>query len=351
MLRTGTRAAAAVVVTFGAVMALAGVARAAGRDKVKLKNGRTQAGTVTRDNADGVELRTPSGSVEYSRGEVIEVDYEGTPNNYRLGTMQFRNGNYESAIKFLELALETKHPPLLKQYILYYVAKCYQKLGEPEKAVPAFEGIKDQGKKTRFLVDAVGNLIELYGDVGRIPDSRKMLNGLPPPGTRTEKLNRLMLQATIEEKDKKLRKAKQLYTQIRREAGPSHPEAAAGASVAIARCMFRMKQYEEVAKVVRKLVGSGKLGELYADVYVILGDALYETAKTDEDHEKAILAYLRVPALYAGGEATEARALFGAARSYQRMKGNDDAKARAAKLYGMLRHKYPNSSYAEKAPR
>lgn len=348
MSKTGTRAVVVVLVT----VALAHVAWAAGKDRVVLVEGRPERGTVVKDNAEGVRLRFPQGgTTEYSREQVVKVEYEGTPSEYETGLISFKSGDYESTIRWMGQALERRHPSLLKQYILYYTAKSHQKLNEPTEAIPAFEGIAGQGTKSRFLYEAVESLIELYSDAGRIDDARKQLRELPTPKTRREKLKRLIFRAVIEENDKKLRKAKQIYTQAKREAGRGNEEEWARAAVGVVRCGLGLKKYKQTAKDVADLVRSGKLGEHYAETYVILGDALMATAKTDENYEAAILAYLRVPALYPGDEATEAKALLGAGQAYQRVTGNEDAKNRAAKLFRMLRRKYPNSSHAGDARR
>ena len=335
-----------------AVVALAHVAWAAGKDRVVLVEGDPQRGTVVNDNAEGVTLRFPQGgTTDYSREQVVKVEYEGRPTEYDAGVNLFEGGDYESAIRWLGQALEQKHPLLLKQYILYHMAKSHQKLNEPAEAIPAFEGIAGQGGKSRFLYEAAESLIELYSDAGRIDDARRMLRGLPTPKTRGEKLKRLIFKAVIEEKDNKLRRAMQIYTQAKRDAGHGNEEEWARAAVGVVRCMLGLKKHSQAAKDVADLVKSGKLGLRYAEAYVILGDALMGIAKTDEDYEAAILAYLRVPALYPGNAATEAKALLGAGQAYQRITGNENAKNRAAKLFKMLRQKYPNSSYAGEARR
>ena len=346
MSRSGSRAA----VALSAVMVLAGLARAASNDTVVLTNEQRRRGTVVQDNAEGVVIRPlTGGQLTFSLEQVDKVVYDKTPGEYDIGTRQFHRGNYDGAINFLNLALEDEHPELLKQYILYYIAKSHQKKGELKEAIAAFEGIVEQGSKSRFLLDAVESLIELHGDVGKIGKARGALKRLPRPRTRAEKLKRFMLEGMIEEKDNKHQRAMRLYGRVKNEAGIGHKDQAAKAAVGIGRCMVSLKQYDKAAKAIGKLVRERDLGDLYAAAYVILGDALVGGAKTDDDYEAAILAYLRVPALYGGDEATEAKALFEAARAYRRITGSEEAKTRAAKLFGMLRDKYPGSEYAEKA--
>jgi tetratricopeptide (TPR) repeat protein len=345
MLRNRIRVAAALT----AVVAFMGGARAA--DKVRLTNGQTLTGQVLQDNAEGVKVKR-GGEVEYTRDQVASVEYDGTPPAYDAAMVFIRSGDYDRAIEELERALKANHPKLLTQYILYHVATCYQKsINDPKAAIVAFEEIFRQGSESRFLYDAVESLIGLYGDAGRIADARAMLKQLPATRTRVEKVNRLLLEAVIEEKDGKFRQALQRYKRATGDAGATQQEVAAKASVGMARCTLAMKKYEQTRKDLTSLIGTRDLGDLYPQAHLILGDAIVATAKSDGDYEQAILAYLRVPALYAGDEATEAKALFEAARAYQRIKGNEDAKGRAAKLFRMLRDRYPNSSYAEKSPR
>lgn len=346
MLRNWVRTAVALTVAVGFME----IARAA--DKVRLNNSQVITGQVLQDNAEGVKVRRGQGTVEYTRDQVASVEYDGSPPDYDAAMAFIRSGNYNLAIDSLERARKARHPKLLTQYILYHIARCYQKSSnDPKDAILAFEGIFRQGTESRFLYEAVESLIGLYGDAGRIGEARALLKELPRPRTRVQKINRLLLEAVIEEKDGKFRQALQRYKRARGDAGTDQQEVAAKAALGMARCSLAMKKYKQAARDLAKLVKTGDLGVLYPQAYVILGDAIVATAKSDDDYERAILAYLRVPALYAGDEATEAKALFEAARAYQRIKGNEDAKSRAVKLFRMLRDRYPNSSYAEQSPR
>ena len=85
-----------------------------------------------------------------------------------------------------------------------------------------------------------------------------------------------------------------------------------------------------------------------AEAFVLLGDALKAQARTPDDWEKAMLAYMRVPCLYEGNDKMEPRALYEAAICFKKMNAEKSAE-RAGMLLGRLKSRYPGSRWAKMA--
>ncbi len=334
-----------------ATLALAGVvllgAVGSASDVVVMKSdpGETEArhkGKVTRDDSKGVTLKLPAGQFEFSRKDVKEVVYDdGRPVEYKIGVESFRDGRYEPALESLDAAMESKHHPLLTQYILYYAGTCSQKLGKLDKAVAAFEKLKAQRTKTRFLNEAVGSLVELELARDNPKAARKHLADFQG----VDRLNQKVLNARIAEKLGQYAPAARLYQQVS-EAG--NVQLAEQATLGAARCSIAQKRHEEATRRLRDFLKRERSRDTSAQAYVLLGDSLKAQAKSPDDWEGAMLAYMRVPCLYEGDETTEARALYQASKCFKAM-NVEKSVDRATRLIDELKRRYPGSEWAKMA--
>ncbi|MHC4249176.1 MAG: tetratricopeptide repeat protein [Planctomycetota bacterium] len=327
-----------------ATLALAGVvllgAVGSAADSVIMKKGTKHKGKVTRDDAKGVTLKLPAGQFEFSRADVEEVIYDDEkPVEYKIGVESFKNDRYEAALESLGAAMESKHHPLLEQYILYYTGLCSRKLGKLDKAVEAFGKLKAQGAKTRFWNEAVGNLVELELERDNPQAAQRHLKGLRG----LDRLQLKLLNAQIAEKLKQYAQAARLYKEVA-EAGRA--QVAGQAILGGARCSIAQKRYEDAVRQLRDFVKRDRPPAMSAQAYVLLGDALKAQATAPDGWEKAMLAYMRVPCLYEGDEATEAKALYEASRCFKAMNAEKSAD-RAATLLGKLKRRYPGSKWAK----
>jgi len=332
--------------------AIAGGAGAA--DKVVLVGAKQEKreGKVVRDDAEGVtlEIKTVSGvaQAQYARDQVKEVIYDGTPQEYVMGKESFLAGDYDNALNHLQSAAEKLVKPqhdLLEQYVLYYTGECQRRIpGEQDAAIATFEKLRAMGAKTRFRMEAIQGLINLYLAKGETGQVTKLLGELGEGSRRADRLAILLIKAAVEEKQNRLAQALALYQQAADQAGGTDAEAAAKAEIGSLRCLIGLKKYEEATRRARSLLRAAKSSETYAQGYLLLGDVLKAQAKTPEDWEAALLAYLRVPTLYGGDEATEAKALYEAAMCYRQIPG-EKSKQRADRLLAILKEKYPASPY------
>ncbi|MHC5057607.1 MAG: tetratricopeptide repeat protein [Planctomycetota bacterium] len=329
-----------------ATLALAGVvlfgAVGSGADDfVVMEDDVRHPGKVTRDDAKGVALRLRGGGqAEFDRDKVKEVIYDDEkPVEYKIGVESFKNDRYEAALESLDAAMESKHHELLEQYILYYTGLCSRKLGKLDKAVEAFGKLKAQGAKTRFWNEAVGNLVELELERDNPQAAQKHVKGLR--GLDRQQLK--LLNAQIAEKLKEYAQAARLYKEVA-EAG--NARLAGQAILGGARCSIAQERYEDAVRQLRDFVKRDRSPTMSAQAYVLLGDALKAQAKAPDGWEKAMLAYMRVPCLYEGDEATEAKALYEASRCFRQMNAEKSAD-RAARLLGELKRRYPGSKWAK----
>jgi len=331
-----------------ATLALAGIALlgavASASDYVVMKNDVRHSGKVIRDDAKGVTLKLkPGGQAVFDRSKVKEVLYdEGErPMEYRIGVESFKKGRYEAALESLTAAMEAKHHPLLEQYILYYIGLSSKELGRPAKAVAAFEKLEKQGTKTRFLNEAIKELVGLEIESG---NPKKAEARLKKARALIGRVQYGYNMARIAERQGRHAEAERLYKQA---AASGDPVVAEQAVLGVARCLVARKRPEDAVRRLRGFIKRERSPTISAQAYVLLGDALKAQAKTPDDWEQAMLAYMRVPCLYEGDEATEAKALYEASRCFRAMNAEKSAK-RAARLVSELKRRYPNSTWAAK---
>lgn len=309
-------------------------------------------GRVTRDDAEGVtlEIKTVQGvaQAQYSRNQVKEVIYDNTPPEYFLGRDSFLAGNYDNALNHLQSAADKLVKPqhdLLEQYVLYYMGECQRRIpGEQDAAIATLEKLRAMGTKTRFRLEAIQALIELYLAKGNTAQVTKLLGELGEGTRRSDKVAILLIKAAVEEKQGRFAQALQLYQQAADQAGTTDADSAAKAELGSLRCLLGLKKYDEVTRRAKNLLRTAKTNEVFAQTYLVLGDSLKSQAKSPADWEAALLAYLRVPTLYGGDESTEAKALYEAAMCYRQIPG-EKSKSRADKLLAILKEKYPESPY------
>lgn len=305
-------------------------------------------GRVKEDNADKVVIRIMGATMSYSQDEVEEVIYDGgKPTEYHFGRARLVAGACEEALELLGRAQRMKHHPLLTQYIIYYTGKANLALPDTEAAVQAFSKLLAMGRKTRFYVEAAWGLAELHMRKKEFPAAERVVDSIKPK-TRAERMRVLQLKEVLAEKQGNFEKALKICTDWARQVKSDSPEGVR-ASVAKARCHVALKRPEEAARDLRRLVSEGKIPapELYAEAYVVLGDALSARATEPELIEEAIMAYMRVPALYSEEKELEAEALFKAARLFQRLPGEENRRS-ARRLLKELRSCHPESEYARK---
>jgi tetratricopeptide (TPR) repeat protein len=314
-------------------------------DIVVLKGNRGKTeGRVSSDGMKGVVVtvaRGGTGEMTYSPDQVDKVVYEKTPVEYGYGMSSMAAGNFDDAVIHFEGALGEEHAPLLEQYILMNMGTCLYEMRKYDQAVTYFEKLKDMGDDTRYKVEARKYLIDLNLSLGDTRKVKKLLDELDRGNSKSEQVAIMTIRARVEEQGKRYAEALQLYNQAISKAA-TDPDMAGGAEIGAVRCLVSLKKYDDAVRRITSLVRGSHEPQEFAEAYLLMGDALKAQASTPEEWEAALLAYLRVPALYGGDERTEARALLEASRCYSQMPG-ESSKKRASNLLGLLQSKYPDS--------
>ncbi len=328
---------------------------AAGRDMVVLKrmDQRTRKkvqhqGTVVQDDLTTVKLRLPppGGELTFAQKDVEEVIYdENKITIYKTGLSHFKSGQYEQALDCFQETLEQKHRPSLKQYILYYLGSTHERRREFAEAIKVFEQLKDLGTRTKFVVEAYYSLVTLSLDKGDAAAAKGYLLELKKlirSGTAAIGAAQIaLLEGFIEEALKRYQRAIQFYNKA---SAQGDGEIASQAVMGIARCKIAMKKPADAVNSILQFVKRPRTGKMYAEAYLLMGDALKAQAKTPDGWEKALMAYVRVHLRFPGDQKTEPRALYEAAGCYRRI-GGDKGIKRSAQLLAMLKRKYPNSPF------
>ena len=326
--------------TVVAAIALLLASAASAADTVVLLNGQRHTGTVLRDDAEKVALRT-RGEVEFASSQVREVIYDdGRPESYTLGKVAYLERRYDQAVNYLVTALDQQPNKLLVQYIYYYEGLAHDRLGENEEAVACFEKLWEMGNATRFWMEAGNNLVPLYLNTGNVAKAEKVIKEISGNDRARAQVN--VWRAMILEKQKRYDQAIKAYREAASDARSRQPEIASEAEIGIARCQIYAKSYSEAARSLRSLIQGTEDNGIRARCYVLLGDALAAQARSSAEYEEAVMAYLRVPTLYPGSQETEAKALFEAGNCFKKM-GGQVAEQRAGMMYALLKRKYPDS--------
>lgn len=342
-------AAAAFLASHAAALDMVVLRRINPRTRKKVQH----KGTIVQDDLQTVKLRLPppGGELTFAQKDVEKVVYdESRVTPYKTGLAYFNAGQYEQALDSFQGALEQKHRPLLKQYILYYLGLTHERRKEFAEAVKAFEKLKALGTKTRFLVEAYYSLVTLSlegGDIsaakGYLQELKRLIRGGLAGSIGPAQI--ALLEGLIEEKLKRYQRAIEFY---KKAAAQGDGEIASQAQLGIARCNIGRKRPADAVKGIDRFVKRPRTSKVYAEAFLLMGDALKAQARTPDDWEKALMAYVRVPLRYPGDEKTEPRALYEAAGCYRRIGGEKGIK-RSAQLLKMLRRKYPNSPLLREA--
>ena len=81
-------------------------------------------------------------------------------NNFCRGVREFHRGNYPVARRYLEAA--SLENPDLMDYVLYYLARSLEELGDQRQAIATFEKLSSQYPQSRFFPKAVLKIADLF---------------------------------------------------------------------------------------------------------------------------------------------------------------------------------------------
>jgi len=263
--------------------------------------------------------------------------------------MELRQSKYASAIKSLQTALKDQSAKRwIGQYALLSIAGAQQdwakqlqgaaakkKFGE---AASTYKNLLKTVPNTRFWADATLGLAECSVRTGRYADVEAALKDIFAKKLGDEWTFRAeMVKADMRAAQKKLDEAQKLLANITQRAAKAHPDIANAASLRRSDCLVSAKRYKEARTILDVLGRQGSSNELRATAYNKLGDCLL----AQKEYREALLAYLRVVVLFFKVKDQHAKALYWAAKCFEKRAESN----RAKELYKELTSKYPESPW------
>ena len=334
-----TRAASLIL-----VLAAAFSSSALAADEVVDTRGQTYRGRVMQDDINGVNLRLEGGEgrVQLRLEEVAKVRYGHEPFSYQYGEAALKRGDCNQALVNFETALDERRLRRnLKQYVLFKIATCHQRLGNYKEATQTLEKLLKDVPKTRFLLETLQRLISAYSQTGDV----KKVGPLIDDFARFRPQEAALLKAQFYERVGKIRQAQRLYERLRNAGG----SIGARATIGLARILVRKRPAKARRQVEALIQGDRKLDDaVYTQAHLLIGGARFQMARKKDDYRDALLAYLRVVLLYAGDEQAEPEALFMIGQCFEKLE-DKTSKRRAAKWYSRAAERYGNTSWGKKA--
>jgi len=329
-------------------------------------------GSVVQLNIDGMSfgriVHKIANQKQYmDMDDVQSFEFYDVPVDYQRAEKYRTMGRYTEAIRQYEAAMNGKiifREFIKKQCIPYYIGECHLKAamalsgdkskGEFKQALASFKDLIQKNPETFYLGHAREGMVKAHVRLGQLGKADQILvemEDMPDPWPINAKLQR----AILLEDDGKSQEAGDIYQDVISMEN-RYPIQACTARLRNGYCLLQLKRpdaaIEMFKKVVEQLEERFNMGDNamnLAQAYNGLGDA-YAASEKKESIRHALMSYLRVVVLYTMDETDHAKALYGAANSFERLQ-EDGWKENAAKLYRELGNRYPNSAWRKKAGR
>ncbi|MBI2920459.1 MAG: tetratricopeptide repeat protein [Planctomycetes bacterium] len=347
------------------VLALFPLAASAQYEDTIMMSGKPILGEVQKETYKDVTIvLQPSGTMnptwDQIQGDII-FDEQSIPPAMSNGKRNMAAGNYKQAILNFEKAMGGGTRTVLKQHILFNMAKCYQLDGDLKKAVESFKKLLTEYPDSKFIRDIYPAMVEcamfsndLNGSLAVIKESLSKAKDL---GMSDEFMGDMRLkEARIYELQKQDGPAQGVYNGL-----TSHKtqRIAFAAQVGLGRCLFRAKDIEKAKSTFQRVVDACDNTQpmILSGAYNGLGDYYYQTSKDDPKVVKeALLCYLRSVTLYLPGanDLTDNQeyALCYAANCFRRLSDLETDEAKKDKLMnehfrlaGRLKDNFKGSPY------
>lgn len=337
----------------------------AGRDKIRLKDGKDQDVQIETEEYGGVTFKPARGATATAPwGEVRSIQYGGAP-EFAAALASFNAGRLPEAEKeFEELKADAKLRPVLRQHVLYHLAQTHHRQGKFDAAIAAYDVLLKAFPKGRFLFQAGSGLLACHlakKDPAGAEAAYERFKGdsraVALDGGGEAELG--MLRGRLLEAQGKFAEARAVFEVAQRTAGGA-TAIANEAKLGIARCLLRGGKGAEAEPMLRELKDLPDApNRVYAGAWNGIGDLVKEEGRTKKDPEKlleALYAYLRGVVQYrpGPGEPTEEyeRAQAGAAECFRfisELEKNADRKRlyseRSRERFAQLKKEFPSSPY------
>jgi tetratricopeptide (TPR) repeat protein len=340
-----------------AVASVAGAPVAAIADTIRLTDGKKIEGIVVVDETiTGVVYKIHGSSQEEPADKVAEVVYETRPVGWDAAMAAFGRGDYARAAADFAQRLNARET-WVKVYAAFHLAEAKRFLGDLAGASEVYRKFMADHASSRFYPKAKLGLGLVQIEQRDFAGAQKTFEELANEA-KAKKLDKVAEQANFQlaatlEAQGNLKDALERYQKLATAAAQRGGVSLANVAV------FRLQAQTDPSKVDAALSGLQGLIDgqnaarpdvaLDFDLLAAAHTALGDIHDVKGDHQKALLAYLRVvvdPDL-AKVTAERPHALWGAARSFEKTKGQD-WRERAESLRRELRDSFPNSIWAKK---
>lgn len=312
-----------------------------------MMSGKAVEGEVQKETYKDVTIVLQGGGtlnpdLDQITGEIV-FDEASIPPAMSNGKRNMAAGNYKAAILNFEKAMGGGTRTVLKQHILYSMAKCYQMDGDLKKASESFKKLLADYPDSRFIRDIYPAMVEcamfsndLAGALGVIKEALAKAKDLGMSDEFTGDMR--LKEARIYEVQKQDGPAQGVYNGL-----TSHKTTriAFAAQVGLGRCLFRAKDIEKAKSTFQRVVDACDNTQpmILSGAYNGLGDYYYQTSKDNAALVKeALLCYLRSVTLYQPGanDLTDNQeyALCYAANCFRRLSDLETDEAKKDKLMG-----------------
>ena len=260
------------------------------------------------------------------------------------------------------------------------IGKCLYRMKKYEDAIPAFENVRREHKRSFYVLKAIEGAARSYEALGKPllaarayaqfdPHGAYSAPGLPDPyGKMWQWRGRLGMADIYAQSAGKAEEAGKIYAGLVRgtaavlvkmpadleqnvaEIRSIYQQALVGTPTAF----MKAKKYGEARKSIEAVDDKIKDKAARVRLYAMLGDLLAVEAADAPDEQKklvrkkALIAYMRVYILYPGYKAERLKAMLGAA-TMSRLLGTPEDNGRAVRLCRAIVAEFPNSDEARRA--
>ncbi len=331
-------------------LAIAASSRLLAADRVRLFQGSSSTGRLTKFTPEELTLESGSTEKTFPVNEVDVVTFDLEPTELAQGRAAARAGRYEQALAFLDRVSqqELRRPEMVQDYEFYKALAAAKlalagsgSIAEAGRAMLVFE---KSNKNSFHYFEACETLGDLLVALGKFDQAEAYYNKVAEAPWSEYKMRAGILVGRALVGQKRFDHAAQKFDEVlaMRASGKDADRAKLAASLGKASALGGAGKTDEAVKLIDEIIAKAdpENQEIHARAYDVLGNC-YRAAGKKKD---AIIAFLHVDLLYSRFPEQHAEALANLATLFA-----EDGKAeRAAAARATLKEKYPNSAWAAK---
>lgn len=320
-------------------------------DRVYLRSG-SESGKVVVDNIEKVVIANGRTRAEFPQGQVLRIEYDGTPAQFHRAEALRRSGQFEEAALAYQDVLDMEHPELLRQYVLYGLGTSLLRSGGHAEAVPVLQRLLRESSDTRFLVEATETLVNLLLRQNRVEE----IDGYLGPLRKHAPALAVLIEAKVAEAQGKSSVATELYAKAAEQLNDEDP-AYWQARLGLARIALNTQNKQAFWECFKHASEDADLAPsaVMAEFCMLAARLEKEASRSHPDAAtRALDYYTRVFALYGTPETDElsAEALYEAALMAEFLGGRSGLpylRKEARQLLRLLIKRYPDSRWTAEA--